>query len=107
MMSGTYTLQLSAILTGLIKLRLHSFKFLIEANVTEVKKKLCRLSYLVQVNIKNKLAVLNPAFRGTKSWQTINSGVSLSRTDGYIYFFPMLLNFFTNGRLNVSVLKSG
>ena len=37
MISGTYTLQLSAILTGLIKLRLHSFKFLIEANVTQVK----------------------------------------------------------------------
>ena len=61
--SRTYPLQLSAILTGLIKLRLHSFQFLIEASVTPLKKN-CRFSYLIQVNIKNKLAVMDLAFRG-------------------------------------------
>ena len=40
MISRTYTLQLGAILTGLIKLRLHSFKFLIQTYVTPVKKAL-------------------------------------------------------------------
>ena len=71
MISRTYTLQLRAILTGLIKLGLHGFKFLIEANVNPVKKKLCRFSYLIQANIKNKLAVMDLAFRGTKSRQLL------------------------------------
>ena len=55
-------MQFSAILTGLIKLRLHSFKFLIEANITPVQKKLCRFPDLIRTNIKNKSVVMDPAF---------------------------------------------
>ena len=108
--STTYTVQLSTILMGLIKLRLNNFKVLIEANVTYVKKKLCKFSHLIQVNIKNKLAVMDQAFWGPSQGNLLTRESTLCRTDRlclFDHFFPTLLNFLKNSCLNISILRIG
>ena len=60
--SRTCTLQLSAILKGL-KIMFWGFKFLIEAkHYSSKEKKALQVSSPIQLNIKNKLAVMDPAF---------------------------------------------
>ena len=50
---------------------------------------------------------MDVAFRGPNQGKLLTRESTLRRTDVYIYFFPMFLNFLTNSRLNISVLKIG